>query len=204
MAEGSILSPDLELVARWGWEPPRHRDDFPFNPQPPLHDPAKLANFFSGRETDLRRAVRTLFYGENTMVRGSWGIGKTAFMLTLLQRLHDEARAAKVRILPIYVPEFKGADVDSFYRAVLYAIARNLAPKEELAEQVLEAMTGIHVSRERRTKGGAKVSVRVTPLAEVEGALEASRGTERELAVEHPYTSLRNCLLWPARAASAW
>lgn len=165
MAEGSILSPDLELMARWGWEPPRHRDDFPFNPQPPLHDPARLARFFSGREADLRRAVRTLFYGENTMVRGSWGIGKTAFMLTLLQRLHDEARAAQVRILPIYVPEFKGADVDSFYRAVLYAIARNLAPEEELAQEVLEAMTGIQVSRERRVKGEARVAVKVTPLA---------------------------------------
>jgi hypothetical protein len=123
------------------------------------------------------------------MVRGSWGIGKTAFILTLLQRLASEAKAVGESALPVYLgDEMPRADLDQFYRGILYALSKALAPRDAMARQIHNAIVGIRVSRER--EGRVKAKVKTGPLLAFLGELggEVGGGEKRttQLQIEHP------------------
>ena len=110
------------VTDKWKW---RWSGRLPFEPQPPLDRPDALSQYFVGRANEIDRAFRTVFYGQTLMVRGSWGIGKTAFILTLLQRLSTEAEAAGESLLPVYLgAELPQVDLDhrKRYKKVVIAV----------------------------------------------------------------------------------
>lgn len=183
----SIAGADRPFVTeKWQWRWTRR---LPFDPQPPLDDPRALSRFFEGRDEEMERAVRTVFYGQNLMVRGSWGIGKTAFILSLIQRLSGEVEEDRGRLLAVYRPlELARADLGHFYRAILYGLCRALAAEDPQARRVLEALTGLRVTRERA--GEAKTKVKAGSMlawvVDVEGEVGGAGKRSEQLQVDDP------------------
>ncbi len=174
------------LAEKWKW---RWTGGLPFDPRPPLDHPDALSQYFVGRASELESAFRTVFYGRNLMVRGSWGIGKTAFILTLLQRLVSEADAVGESLLPVYLgAELPRVDLDQFYRGILYALAKALAREDAEARRVLEALVGLRTSRER--VGSAKTKVKTGPaislFVDLEGEVGGGGKRTRHLQIDHP------------------
>lgn len=91
-------------------------------PDVPPDDPEQVSKFFVGREEEYVRARTCLYRGENVLVRGTWGIGKTAFILDTLYRLQEEAQGLGDTILYVLIKEFRGGSVDMFCNAVLKAL----------------------------------------------------------------------------------
>ena len=67
----SSISRYRETLHRWGLT------DVPFRAAPP-EDTAELSRIFYGRQRELDLALPTLYEGRNVLVRGLWGVGKTA------------------------------------------------------------------------------------------------------------------------------
>ena len=61
----------------------------PFTATPP-ENPDILNAVFYGREKELDLAITTLYEGRNVLVKGVWGIGKTAFILHSLNQLKQQ------------------------------------------------------------------------------------------------------------------
>lgn len=97
--------------------------EIPFPDVPPI-DPAQVARFFVGRDEEYARVRTHLYRGENVLVRGTWGIGKTAFILATLHRLQEEARGQKKAVRCVYIKEFRGGVVAEFYNVVLHGFRR--------------------------------------------------------------------------------
>jgi len=95
----------------------------PFPDVPPV-DPEKVASFFVGRRSEINMTLSTLYRGDNVLVRGTWGIGKTAFILTTLHRLQQKTVSNYRKVLPIYIMDFRGGSVDEFYQTILYSLTR--------------------------------------------------------------------------------
>ena len=181
-----IFAHDAALFKKWGWNPPRQRGDFPFGDQPPLTNPQRLARFFAGRDDEVRRAVRALYYGQNVLVRGTWGIGKTAFILSVLHALQGEARAQGVSLLATYAHEFndRDASLDGFYRAVLYSLARAMTEMgDDVAIRILQDLAGIEVTRGRKKKATLSGKVGIASLGELSGAVETGAEDTQALQV---------------------
>jgi hypothetical protein len=99
----------------WGLE------GIPF-PDVPPDDAAQVARFFVGREEERAKARSILYRGENVLVRGTWGIGKTAFILATLHQLQEEARELKENVVALCIKEFRGGPASRFYQVVLEAL----------------------------------------------------------------------------------
>lgn len=110
---------DVEKIQRdiWGLK------GIPFSDVPP-DDPEQVARFFVGRDEEYTRARTYLYRGENVLVRGTWGIGKTAFILSMLYRLQQEAQAQEKSVRSVYIKEFRGGPVNDFYQVVLRGLKR--------------------------------------------------------------------------------
>lgn len=167
------------IYTKWGWRIPKSHDDFPFHPQPPIDNPMRLARFFSGREAEVKKARDKLFDGNNVMVRGQWGIGKSAFILTVLQQLAEDF--SDVQVLPLYIHDFSGGDCESLYRRILLALAKGLLPVEKIARDIYQALTGesVSVSKKRGVKYGFNVQV-------IEASGEIGEDTARVRKFEPP------------------
>lgn len=100
--------------------------EIPF-PDVPPNDPAQVARFFVGRDEEYAKARTYLYRGENVLVRGTWGIGKTAFMLATLHRLQQEAQGQEKSVRSVYIKEFRGGPVVEFYQVVLHGL-RSVMP----------------------------------------------------------------------------
>jgi Cdc6-like AAA superfamily ATPase len=121
--------------------------EIPF-PDVPPDDPTQVARFFVGRDEEYVRARTCLYRGENVLVRGTWGIGKTAFILDAMYRLQEEAQGLGDTILYVLIKDFRGGSVDMFYNAVHKALThvmpesslKKLRPKDvKLKAHVIEA-----------------------------------------------------------------
>ncbi len=69
----SRLKKHNDNLKKWGLT------ENPFRATPP-DDPEKLAQIFHGRDQVLDIAIPTLYEGRNILIRGAWGIGKTALI----------------------------------------------------------------------------------------------------------------------------
>lgn len=116
----SILGPYKSTLKRWGLS------ENPFKPTPP-DDIKKLAQIFYGREAELNAAIPALYEGRNILIRGAWGIGKTALILRLLDCLQQEVASLNEKMLVLYLNSVLGDSPQDFYRALLLAIADRLA-----------------------------------------------------------------------------
>jgi hypothetical protein len=98
----------------------KHRHDFwnikeiPF-PDVPPYDAARVAHFFVGRDAEYQVARNRLYRGENILLRGTWGIGKTAFILSSLHRLQQEAKGQQKRLRGVHIRDFRGGKASELY-----------------------------------------------------------------------------------------
>lgn len=134
--------------------------DIPFRDVPP-EDPAVLDRYFVGRDAEMDRAKSVLYGGGNLLVRGVWGIGKTAFIRTTLFRLQRDGEILKTPILPVHIVQFQGETADEFQRTVLYYLARAMTPWSPKATEILGTQVGRKKKRSLAGKGAAKLGLKV-------------------------------------------
>jgi hypothetical protein len=132
----SILQTYKQALSQWGLTAN------PFQPTPPT-DPEHLIKVFHGREPEITLALPALYEGRNIMVRGAWGIGKTALIYTLLHRLGQEVLALEEQMLVLYVDGSAIATPTDFYRLLLLAITLEMSQAEGLETKVQEEAKAI-------------------------------------------------------------
>lgn len=175
----SILSIKAHLLNTWGL-----RDSPPFRGVP-SQDVEELMQVFVDRDEEIRRAILTLHDGENILVRGMTGIGKTAFIMATLYQVEREADALGQPVLPIHIRQFAGGTREDFYRVVLYALARQLGPRYKRAREIVRALTGEQITRGRSRGLSAGIEVQVPQLFAAKGGSEIGRDESQVLKIEH-------------------
>lgn len=128
----------------------------PFRATPP-EAPTELSRVFYGRQRELDLALPTLYEGRNVLVRGLWGVGKTAFILYLLHRLQQEVAALDERMLILYVGRFPGETSEALYKALLLPLSETLADEEPEARRVRDLLSGLQVAHSRQLQVEGKV-----------------------------------------------
>jgi len=176
----NILSMKAHLLQTWGL-----RDSPPFRGVP-SGDVERLMQVFVNRDEEIQRAILTLDDGENILVRGMTGIGKTAFIMATLYEMEREANALGQPVLPIHIRQFAGGSREEFYRVVLYAIAKQLGPRYKRAREIVRALTGEQITRGRSRGLSAGIEVQVPQLFTAKGGGEIGRDESQVLRIEHP------------------
>lgn len=154
----STLGQYRATLNRWGLQ------DNPFRPTPP-DDPEKLARIFYGRERELQRAIPALYEGRNVLIRGAWGIGKTALILTILKRLQQEVASLGEEMLLLYLGRVPGDTPTDFYRALLLTVADSLADSldDREARAIADSIRGLSAQKAKMSAEG-KVNLAVFSL----------------------------------------
>jgi len=176
----NVLSMKAHLLKTWGL-----RDSPPFRGVP-SGDVEELMQVFVGRDEEIRRAILTLDDGENILVRGMTGIGKTAFIMATLYHMEREADALGQPVLPIHVRQFAGGTREDFYRVVLYALARQLGPRYKRAREIVRALTGEQITRGQSHGLSAGIEVQVPQLFAAKGGGEIGGDESQVLKIEYP------------------
>ena len=152
----------------------------------PSSDVEELMQVFVDRDEEIERAILTRDDGENILVRGMIGIGKTAFIMATLYQMEREAHTLGHPVLPIHIRQFAGGTRDDFYRVVLYALARQFGPRYKRAREIVHALTGEQITRGRSRGLSAGIEVQVPPLFTAKGGGEIGRDESQVLRIEHP------------------
>lgn len=158
--------------------------DIPFRATPP-EDPAELSRIFYGRQRELDLALPTLYEGRNILVRGLWGVGKTAFILYLLHRLQQETATQGEKMLILYIGRFPGEGSEALYKALLLPLSETLADTEPEARRVQDVLSGLQVTHSRQLQVEGKVDLQLVSLG---GSWEG--GKEEEWQIQNVYTVL--------------
>ena len=176
----NVLSMKAHLLKTWGLcESPPFRGV-------PSSDVEELMQVFVDRDEEIERAILTRDDGENILVRGMIGIGKTAFIMATLYQMEREAHTLGHPVLPIHIRQFAGGTRDDFYRVVLYALARQFGPRYKRAREIVHALTGEQITRGRSRGLSAGIEVQVPPLFTAKGGGEIGRDESQVLRIEHP------------------
>ena len=125
----------------------------PFRSNPP-GDLSTLAQIFYGREAEIERAILPLYEGRNVLIRGAWGIGKTALILTLLHNLQQEVSNLNEKMLVLYLGNVPGDNPTDFYRALVLAVADALKEEDEEAAAIADGIRGLSVQPTKMNKEG--------------------------------------------------
>ena len=125
----------------------------PFRPTPP-DDPEKLAKIFYGRDQVLDVVIPTLYEGRNILLRGPWGIGKTALIFNLINQLQQEVSALNEKMLVLYLSSIPGESSTEFYRALLLAVADSLADIDQESRDIANTLLGYSIQRNKTTTEG--------------------------------------------------
>jgi type II secretory pathway predicted ATPase ExeA len=171
-----------QTLRRWGLS------DVPFSPTPP-EDSQELSRLFYGRQSELELALPALYEGRNLLVRGLWGVGKTAFIRYLLHRLQSETASLGEPMLILYLGRFPGQTSEDFYRALLLPLSEKLADVEPQARRVHDELSGLQITHDSKVQVEGKVDLQ---LASIGGAWE--RGQERGWQLQNVYTVLLQLL----------
>ncbi len=143
----SRLRKHNDNLKKWGLE------ENPFRPTPP-DDPEKLAQIFYGRDQVLDIAIPTLYEGRNILIRGAWGIGKTALIFNLINQLQQEVAEINEKMLVLYLSSIPGDSSSEFYRALLLGIADSLANEDDEAKDIATTLLGYSIQRPKTTTEG--------------------------------------------------
>lgn len=143
----SRLKKHSSTLEKWGLQ------ENPFRPTPP-DDPEKLAKIFYGRDQVLDIAIPTLYEGRNILVRGAWGIGKTALIFNLINQLQQEVAELNEKMLVLYLSSIPGESTTEFYRALLLAITDSLADVDEESRDIANTLLGYSIQRNKTTTEG--------------------------------------------------
>ena len=171
-----------DTLRQWGLS------DVPFRATPP-EDPVRLSRVFYGRQRELDLALPALYEGRNVLVRGLWGVGKTAFILYLLHRLQQETAALDERMLILYVGRFPGETTEALYKALLLPLSKALADVEPEARRVWDVLSGLQITHSRQLQVEGKVDLQLVSLG---GSWE--RGQEKGWQLQNVYTVLLHLL----------
>lgn len=175
--EEGILQRKARLLKSWGMT-----DNPSFRGVP--GDVDELMRVFVNRENEMQRAILTLDDGENILVRGMTGIGKTAFIMAVLYQMEQQYQTLKQKILPIHIRQFAGGTRDDFYRVILYALAKRLAPGNKRAREIVYALTGeqISTSRSRSLTAGIEVQLPQVFAVKTEGEIGGEKSETLTIA----------------------
>jgi hypothetical protein len=176
----SLLRQYRQILAEWGLT------DIPFQVTPPT-DPAKLRRIFHGRQTEQEKALPALYEGRNVLVRGLWGVGKTTFILYLLDRLQREMAELNESALILYVGQFPGETSEDFFRALLLPLAENLAKAEPEAKHIRDALSGLQITQTRQGQVEGKIDLQLFSLG---GSWQG--GQEQNWQIQNTYPPLLN------------
>ena len=143
----SRLSRYQSTLKKWGLT------ENPFRPTPP-DDPEKLAKIFYGRDQVLDVVIPTLYEGRNILLRGPWGIGKTALIFNLINQLQQEVSALNEKMLVLYLSSIPGESSTEFYRALLLAVADSLADIDQESRDIANTLLGYSIQRNKTTTEG--------------------------------------------------
>ncbi len=169
------------ILQQWGLRQPP-----PFSNVPPKDDPKRLARLFTGRQDEIDRVLLPLMDGNNILIRGMWGVGKTTFILQTLHELSYQAAQVKERLLPIYIDNFKGGTLAEFHRLLLYALATALSDKDNEARSLAETMRGISVSHKRAKSVKGRFDVSLFSVGSLGGEASLEGGTDKQLGLDNP------------------
>lgn len=178
----SAITRYRETLHRWGLT------DVPFRATPP-EDPAELSRIFYGREKELDVALPTLAEGRNVLVRGIWGVGKTAFIRYLLHRLQREIAALGEQMLILYIGRFPGETSEALYRALLLPLSEIMSDVEPKAKRIWETLSGLRITHSRQLQVEGEVDLQLVSLG---GSWE--RGSEECVEIQNVYPVLLDLL----------
>jgi Cdc6-like AAA superfamily ATPase len=176
----SILAMKVRLLQTWGL-----REHPPFRGVP-SGDITELMKVFVDRDKERQRAILTLDEGENILVRGMTGIGKTAFIMAVLHEIEQQAKMLHQDILPIHIRQFAGGTRDDFYRVILYALAKQLGPTNKHAREIVYALTGEEITRGRSGGLSAGIEIGVSPLFKATTQGEVGKEQSKVLKIVQP------------------
>lgn len=176
----NILQRKARLLEKWGL-----RDNPPFRGVP-SSDINELMQVFVNRENEMKRALLTLDDGENILVRGMTGIGKTAFIMAVLYQMEQQSHALTRKVLPIHIRQFSGGTREEFYRIILYALAKRLAPNNKRAKDILYALTGEQITKGRSQGLSAGIEVQIPQLFTAKTQGEIGGEQSESLSIFHP------------------
>lgn len=185
--EDGVLLRKARLLEKW-----QLRDTPPFRGVP--GDIKELMRVFVNRENEMPRAILTLDDGENILVRGMTGIGKTAFIMAVLHRMEQQSKVIKQRILPIHIRQFAGGTREDFYRAILYALAKQLGPNNKRAREIVYALTGEQIVKGRSRGLSAGIEVQIPQLLAAKGGGEIGGDKSETLTISYPEHFLNELL----------
>ncbi len=136
-----------DIYAKWGIE------EIPFSESASILDQSRLRKVFTGRSQELREVLSLLRGKERKrlLVYGWIGIGKTAFILEILDIL--KRKAAKTLTAYISLP----ADTDLATTALI-ALAREM-PEDQWAQQLLNQMGLISTESLKQTEVTGKIGL---------------------------------------------
>lgn len=136
-----VLKKQSEQFSKWGIK------EFPHFRTLPPSDINELVQIFVGRDEEIDRAILTLDRGENILVIGMTGIGKTAFIMATLHQIEVQNKELGNSVLTIHVKSFNGKISEDFYHTILYHLALALSSKNKRAKEILDNLIGMDISQ---------------------------------------------------------
>jgi type II secretory pathway predicted ATPase ExeA len=131
----------------------------PFQPVPP-DDLTEVAKVFHGRKEILDRSIINLYEGRNIMIRGGWGIGKSALIKAMLVQLQQEVNELKEEMLIIYIGGIPEMTIANFYRTLLLGITQQLSANSIEAKAIADSLGGSNLQASKnKLEGGVNLFV---------------------------------------------
>lgn len=146
----------------------------------------ELMQVFVDREDAMKTAKYILSIGENILVRGMSGMGKTAFIMATLHQMEQQGDVLGRPVLPIHIRQFTGGTREDFYRVVLYGLAKQLGPRYKRAREILHALTGEQITKGRSRGLSGSIEVQVPQLFAAKGGGEIGSEESRVLRIDDP------------------
>lgn len=146
----------------------------------------ELMQVFVDREDAMKTAKYILSIGENILVRGMSGMGKTAFIMATLHQMEQQGDVLGRPVLPIHIRQFTGGTREDFYRVVLYGLAKQLGPRYKRAREILHALTGEQITKGRSRGLSGSIEVQVPQLFAAKGGGEIGSEESKVLRIDDP------------------
>jgi len=169
-------------LAQWGL---KHN---PFMKTPPPEHIRR--EVFTDRLTEMEMLIQAVLANPlNILVFGTYGIGKTIFVLESLSEL-----SAGTKLLPIYTT-LEGNKPADFNLCVLLALSNALRAENNQAEKIYNVLTGEIHSVEIEKEGGLQIeSSNLLPVSVTVGGKGTKSHSVQRDAVPHPQHELEKLL----------
>jgi len=154
----------------------------------------ELMNIFVDRDEEMTQALLTLDKGENVLVRGMMGIGKTAFIMAVLHQMEQQYNTIGYEVLPIHIRQFSGCTREELYKIIVYSLAKRLAPRDKAAREILSAITGEEITQSRSRGLNVGFEVQIPQIFTAKTGGEVGGDSSTKLNIELPEYYLEKLL----------